>query len=182
MCSAQIVVVFMSLGFIGFVTVLHIIGKVSPARLLRDCCSASAGTWVRAPFPQVKNVHRCLHHDSLHLVAKICCSNADARIGVRMRAILQTCGSGLQHPCRSRQALLLCWGSCSQSWAGSCNTVGAVLPTLRRLLQLLLVTPPRQSNTESMLVGIRSSRSHWTHAGLTQECVLTRKHVPLRHF
>jgi hypothetical protein len=41
-CSAQIVVVFMSLGFIGFVTVLHIIGKVSPASLLRSCCDKAA--------------------------------------------------------------------------------------------------------------------------------------------
>ena len=41
-CSAQIVVVFMSLGFIGFVTVLHIIGKVSFASLLRRCCNITA--------------------------------------------------------------------------------------------------------------------------------------------
>ena len=42
MCFAQIVVVFMSLGFIGFVTVLHIIGKVSPFGLLRSSCDVSA--------------------------------------------------------------------------------------------------------------------------------------------
>ena len=42
MCSAQIVVVFMSLGFIGFVTVLHIIGKVSAVSLLRSCCNCAA--------------------------------------------------------------------------------------------------------------------------------------------
>ncbi len=35
----QIVVVFMSLGFIGFVTVLHIIGKVYSHSLMHLRCS-----------------------------------------------------------------------------------------------------------------------------------------------
>ena len=40
----QIVVVFMSLGFIGFVTVLHIIGKVCTYCLIHLRCSIRAAT------------------------------------------------------------------------------------------------------------------------------------------
>ena len=67
-CSAQIVVVFMSLGFIGFVTVLHIIGKVSHARLLNSCRNnAAAHAWVRVPYLRVKEAWHRPHHDFTHL-------------------------------------------------------------------------------------------------------------------
>ena len=61
---AQIVVVFMSLGFIGFVTVLHIIGKV---RL--HCLSYSCFTLVTVPPCRAANKRHLCQSRAKHITA-----------------------------------------------------------------------------------------------------------------
>ena len=100
MCSAQIVVVFMSLGFIGFVTVLHIIGKVSPASLLISCCDGAAqlNECERHTCGQRKG--EVAHSSGLTTSCgkKSCCFAADARIEARTCAHWQTDGSSCAAP------------------------------------------------------------------------------------
>ena len=80
MCSAQIVVVFMSLGFIGFVTVLHIIGKVSAVSMLRSCCNCTAG------------LNECVRHTCKRRMGKVAQTMTHHILWQRAGAFLQMRG------------------------------------------------------------------------------------------